>query len=141
MNCWLFAIALPSALLTLNLYHPMLRHKWGHMLSFVFGWLVGELLPFVLVVQVLLVLLLLAKHDVHGFGDALSVCALLASWAAMLVYFVRSGNAAAVMEAALQRALGVDYRSRIRPGLSARFPVSVLPQNLLHRSCRRSARR
>ena len=36
------------------------------------------------------------------------------------------------MEAALQRALGVDYRSRIRPGLSARFPVSVLPQNLLH---------
>lgn len=132
MNCWLFVIALLSALLTLNLYHPMLRHKWGHILSFVFGWLVGELLPFVLVVQVLLVLLLLTKHNVHGFGDALSVCVLLASWAAMLVYFVRSADAAAVMEAALQRALGVDYRSRIRPGLSAQFPVSVLPQSLLH---------
>ena len=131
MSCLLFVIALLSALLTLNLYQPMLRHKWGHILSFVFGWLAGELLPFVLVAEVLLVLLLLARQDVHGLGDALSVCALLASWAAMLVYYVRSGNAAAVMEATLQRAFGLDYRSHIRPELSAHFPVSVLPRQLL----------
>jgi acetyl esterase/lipase len=67
----------------------------------------------------------LGRHDLSGVLDAVALLVLVASWGAMLAYYLRSGDAAEVMEAALRRALGADYRLRIRPEFTARFPVAV----------------
>lgn len=56
MSLRLPLLAAITAALTWNLERPVYRHKWGHALSFVLGWLVGELAPFVVAVEVLLVL-------------------------------------------------------------------------------------
>jgi acetyl esterase/lipase len=125
MSISLFLLAVVSAWFACNLEWPVYRHKWGFIASFAFGWLVGELAPFVVAGEVLLALLILAGHDVSGVMDTLSLLLLVLSWYGMLRYTVAAGDADEVMEAALRRALGNDYRLHIDPALTARFPAAV----------------
>jgi acetyl esterase/lipase len=132
MSISLLLLAALSGWFAWNLEWPMYRRKWGHIASFVFGWLVGELAPFVVAAEALLLILLLASTDVGGVTDTLALLVLLASWWGMLRhYLVAGGDADAAMEGALRRALGDDYRERIEPRLAARFPSSVPPRALL----------
>lgn len=130
MSLTLPLLAAITAALAWNLERPVYRHKWGHALSFVFGWLVGELAPFVVAVEVLLVLAALAGEGLSGVVDTLSLLVLLTSWGVMLRHYSGGGDAALIIEQALCRALGDDYRQRISPALSARFPLAVLPSVL-----------
>jgi acetyl esterase/lipase len=130
MNLPLLLLAMLTAACAWNLEFPVYRHKWGHMLSFVFGWLVGELVPFALAAGVLLTLFLLALHGEAGLADVLALLVLLASWGAMIRHYVAGGDAADAMEKALCDALGADYKQRVRPDLCARFPLAVLPRVL-----------
>jgi acetyl esterase/lipase len=132
MSLTLFVFAALGGWFAWNLEWPVYRHKWGHIVSFAFGWLVGELAPFVVAAEVLLLVLWLAGNDLGGVIDAASLSVLVLSWGAILRhYLLAGGDADAVMEAALRRALGADYCQRIDPAAVARFPSSVPPRALL----------
>lgn len=131
MSGSLFALAFASALLACNLEFPLYRSRVGHAVSFLFGWLVGELVPFVVAVEVLVALFILAGHGEAGAGDMLALMLLIASWAGMLRHYIAGGDAAQVMEEALGKALGSDYQLRVRTDLVAQFPRAVLPRTLL----------
>lgn len=130
MNLPLLLLALSGALLAWNLEYPVYRSRIWHAVSFLFGWLVGELVPFVVGAQALVALAMLAVHGEHVLSDAVSVVVLVAAWGVMLRHYIAGGDAAQVMEDALQKALGQDYQQHIRPEFVARFPRSVLPATL-----------
>jgi acetyl esterase/lipase len=130
MSLSLLLLAVVSAALAWNLDHPVYRSRVWHAVSFLFGWLTGELAPFVIAAGVLAALLVLASHGEATLPDAFSLALLVGSWGVMLHHYIAGGDAAQVMEDALRKALGPDYQSRVRQDLVALFPRAVLPRTL-----------
>lgn len=106
-------LAMISAWLTYNLHRPIYVHSKGVVISFVTGWLVGELIWHHLVVQVVVTLLFVAGGVVDGFWGALGLLVLLASWWGMVTYAFQATTAEQSIETSLVEGLGADYRGVI----------------------------
>jgi len=114
MTLLFLILASLSAWATYNLYFPVYKHHKGVVISFVSGWLVGELVWHHLVVQVMLTLVFVAAGAVDGFFGSVGLLVFLVSWWAMTKYHLQADLAEGEVECSLQDGLGADYRDKIR---------------------------
>lgn len=127
-----FLFALFVGLLAFNLYRPVLRHPQMRVVSFLAGWLVGELALHHIVAQGIATLMFALFGALRGPLGALGLAVLLVSWTAMAWFYLQSGRARQEMQTALTHALGDDYIEHIRPELRAHFAGKPTFEALLH---------
>ena len=108
-------LASVSAWATYNLYFPVYKHPKGVLISFLSGWLVGELALHHLIFQVILVLIFVSVGAVEGFLGAAGLLLFLASWWGITQYQLQTEQAEGEIERSLQEGLGLDYRTQIKP--------------------------
>ncbi|MGI9287097.1 MAG: alpha/beta hydrolase fold domain-containing protein [Pseudomonadales bacterium] len=125
MTTTYFLLSLFGAWLTFNLYKPFIERPRLSILSFMFGWLGGELVYFVFTVQLLGTLLFVAAGAVNGFFGALGLLLTIASWVGMALYLQRAMHTDEEIESALQTTLGADYQQSIKPELLAQVPTEL----------------
>lgn len=130
MTTLFLALALLSAWLTYNLYFPIYKHPKGVLVSFITGWLVGELLWHHLVVQVVITLLFVAGGVVEGFWGSLGLLVLLVSWWGMTMYQLQASSAEGEVETSLVNGLGADYRQAIRDDIHYKGDMSPSKKQL-----------
>src|SRR5512135_3291063 len=121
---WLFLLlSLVGAWLTYNTYHPIYAPPRRAAFSFFAGWLTAELALHHLVVQGLVTLLFIRAGALHAWPGKLGLVVTIVSWAGLWRCYWRGHEATPAAEDALREALGDDYRARILPELSAKFPA------------------
>lgn len=118
MTALFLFLAIISACFTYNLFYPVYKHSKGVLLSFISGWLVGELVWHHLVFQVVITLLFVAGGVVEGFWGSLGLLILLISWWGMTMYHLQANLAEEEVEDSLLKGLGADYRQALRKGVS-----------------------
>ncbi len=138
MTILFFLLSLIFLWLSYNLFFPVYRHPTGAVLSFITGWLTGELALHHITFQVTCVFLIIWSGAVSGFLGGLGFVICMVAWTSM-AYFYLSGSAAENdIEQGLQRVLGSDYRSAINKTHRDRFPSTPdyrkirYPRDLLH---------
>lgn len=114
MTLLFLVLASLSAWATYNLYFPAYKHPKAVLISFISGWLVGELVWHHLVVQVMLTLVFVVVGAVDGFFGSVGLLVLLVSWWGMTKYHLQADLAEGEVERSLQNGLGADYRNNIR---------------------------
>ena len=124
MSLILILFSVFVALGTWNLYHPVSRPPRLAIVSFLFGWLTGELALHHVAWQIILLFALIWGGALHGFIGATAFLLLATSWIAMAWFYFTGERAGAVMEQALLDGLGDDYRDEIRDEFKSRFPAS-----------------
>ncbi|WP_269617974.1 alpha/beta hydrolase [Zhongshania sp. BJYM1] len=89
-----------------NVYHP---HKSAPellgVLSFIFGFLTGELAIHIIAIEVALTLLIIMVGELSGLSDALGLAIAICSWAAIAIFYFRAQRADPIMAQAVRYAL------------------------------------
>lgn len=122
MSTLFFLLALTIGWQAWNLYHPAFSHQKISTVSFLAGWLTGELAMHVIFWQVLAVAFFVMIGAVWGFFGAIGFLICLAAWASMAYYYYESTFAEAEVSIALKDGLGNDYKSDIDDAMRGRFP-------------------
>lgn len=117
MTVLFLVFAILSACFSYNLFYPVYKHPKGVLISFLSGWLVGELVWHHLIIQVAITLLFVAGGVVEGFWGALGLLILLVSWWGMTMYHLQAAVAEQEVEDSLIKSLGADYRQTFRDGI------------------------
>jgi len=124
MTTFFFLLSLLFGWLAYNLYYPVYRHQGFALVSFISGWLIGELAVHHIIGQVLLVFLFVWAGAVDGFFGALGLLICITAWLAIGYFHVAGHKAREQIETALKTGLSVDYQTKINDDLSARFPAA-----------------
>ncbi len=93
-----FVLALLSAVLSLNVLRPLYRHPKWIVVSFLTGWLAGELALHVVAVQVLLMWLFAAGGAASGFWGGLALLLMMASSLVLCYHYFSGYKAGIVMD-------------------------------------------
>jgi acetyl esterase/lipase len=126
MIAWFFlAVSLIGAWLTYNVYRPHYVSGRLALLSFVTGWLTGELALHHIACQVLATLFFVWEGALDHAAGRLALWISVASWIGLGLAYFRGGSAAAAIEGALREAFGADYLVQVRPELASRFREAV----------------
>lgn len=123
MTLLFFVFSLIIGWASANLYFPVRRPATPSVISFLCGWLVGELALHHIAWQVLVAFLFVWGGAVHGFLGALGFVICTIAWLADGYFYFTGEHAAGKVETALARCLGRDYRDRIDPDTSDRLPT------------------
>ena len=92
--------------------------------SFFAGWLTSELAPHILAVHLVVVAVFVAEGAVKGIPGAVALGLCVFTAAGLLYLIHQARQAGAVMDAALRRDLGDDYRTRIGPRFADRHDLT-----------------
>ncbi|MBT4161144.1 MAG: alpha/beta hydrolase [Gammaproteobacteria bacterium] len=122
MNTLFFLLSLVFGWQAWNLYHPAFTNSKMAAVSFLGGWLTGELAPLVVFWQILGVAFFVLLGAVSGLFGAIGFLICLASWATMAFYYYESTFAEAETSLALKEGLGEDFESQIDDVFRERFP-------------------
>lgn len=132
MTTLFFATSLLFSLLAWNLYHPRYHGPKLAALSFMTGWLTGELALHVIFWQILLVAFYVLIGAVWGFFGALGFLICIASWLGMAFYYYESGSARSAVNSALESDLGSDFLEDIPDAAKEQFPGGPDRELILH---------
>ena len=124
MTLTAFILLILSLALTLNLYFPVLRNARFMVYSFATGWLSGELALQITLVEMLLAAILLINGSFSGLIGFLAILALFVNWLALLHHHYRGQALGPLVESALQKGLGADYRAAINPDVRSALQLS-----------------
>lgn len=130
MDTLFFLLSLTFGWLAWNLYHPIIKHEKFIAVSFLAGWLTGELALHVIFWQVLTVAFFVMIHAVDGVFGAIGFLICVASWLTMGYYYFESGAAKVQSEAGLKAGLGDNYEEEILEEFRHQFPAEP-DQNLI----------
>ncbi|HEY8513909.1 MAG TPA: alpha/beta hydrolase [Candidatus Binatia bacterium] len=108
-------VSLIGAWFTFNAYNPMLKHRRRSVISFFAGWLTVELALHHIAWQVLATCVFIHLGALAEWPGRLGLAISIASWAALALLYRRATQAEEVVEQALRRGLGENYRERILP--------------------------
>lgn len=122
----LYAILI--AWLTYNLYFPITRPGGASVVSFLSGWLIGELAWHHIVIQAGIVFLFVWGDAVEGFWGAVALSMLIASWLAMSRFYSSGQRARDTVEQALRSALGDVYLQAVDEETRRRFGKTPDPE-------------
>lgn len=89
-------------------YRPEGKPAWVGVISFISGYLVGELGLHLIAVQIGLTLLIILFGELSGMGDALALAISMASWVAIGVFYLRGQDAARIASQAVDDIIGDD---------------------------------
>lgn len=124
MTILFFLFSLILLWTALNLYFPLYRYSPLNIISFITGWLIGELAIHHIIYQVFLVSIFVWGGAVDGLLGAMGFIFCVCSWM-ILGYFHFTGHRAkSEVNLALQRSLGPDYQSTIPQEFFDRFPLT-----------------
>lgn len=118
-------VSLIGAWFTFNAFNPMLAHRRRSIISFFAGWLTAELALHQIAWQVLAAVVFVWLGALAAWPGQVALGICVASWAALLLLFRRASQAETVVEDALRRGLGDDYRARILREFVEMLPASV----------------
>ncbi len=107
-----------------NLYQPIYHHARWSTISFLVGWLTGELALHHILWQSVVFALFVWAGAVDGFLGAVLTLTCIASWFAMFWFYLSGDQASGAMASALRAALGAEFHSAIDPNIRDRFPSS-----------------
>ena len=125
---WLFLFAtLIGAAFTFNAYLPQRRTSTLIIPSFFGGWLTSELALHHIGWQLIATLIFLWAGALDAWPGWAGLGVTAVSWAALVAHVQMSARSGAVLEAALQAALGTDYRSRIDADLAEKIERTPPP--------------
>src|SRR5262249_26047814 len=113
--------AVVGALFTLNALHPLRRFALLHLPGFFASWLTGELAAHHLAWQALFTATFVWAGALRAWPGWLGLAITLLSWLGLAAILIQSRRAGAVIEAALEEALGPDYQDRIDPDLAGQL--------------------
>lgn len=122
MTIFFLILAAVFGWLAWNLYRPAYNRGLLSTVSFLCGWLVGELAIHHIIVQVAIVALFIWAGAVTGLAGAAGFLVCLAAWFAMAWFYLGSDKAANAVRVSLGEGLGEDYESHIHPEFALRFP-------------------
>lgn len=127
-----FLLALIYAWLAFNLYRPLKSHAYRAALSFLSGWLTGELAFHVIAVHLVIITLIFIMFGVvDGLLGTLGLLLSVGSWIAMARHYLAGAKADQEMESALVDGLGSDYREGIPMAIREQFPEHVSTSTLV----------
>lgn len=109
------ALALISALSTYNIYRPIQTQKHGAVLSFLNGWILGELALHVMAGQILGTFIFVWAGAVTGWQGTVGLALSLASWAGLGYYALNARETRQIVSNALRDGLGEHYTDEIHP--------------------------
>jgi acetyl esterase/lipase len=119
---WLFlALSLVGAWLTYNVYRPVFAHKVLSSVSFLAGWITGEMALHWIVAQALVSAGLIAAGALAGPAGMLAAGITVVSWGFMARAYFRAHEAAPVLKRALAED-GIDVRPDWRRAIQP-FPL------------------
>jgi acetyl esterase/lipase len=121
MDTLFFLSALLFGWLAYNLYHPVYRQVQIATLSFVLGWLTGELALHQILLQAALLFLFIWAGAVDGFSGAIGFAIYAASWICMINFYLSGYEARATVDNALTGALGKNYLDEIPQEILTQF--------------------
>lgn len=119
MTALFLMFALIAGWSTWNLYKPVTDHPRLCVVSFLVGWLTGELALHHIAWQVLLVFLFIWNGALEGLAAATGFLIFAASWLGMGYFYLSGEKAARATQQALTTGLGKDYEKKIKPELRA----------------------
>ncbi len=122
MTLFFFLLSLLFGWLAYNLYRPIFRHPQLAAVSFLAGWLTGELALHHILWQVLLVGILTWLGAVEGLLGALGLLICICAWFAMGYFYLQGQHAETEMEYALSENLGSGYEDEIEAAQRSHFP-------------------
>ncbi|MBQ0797419.1 alpha/beta hydrolase [Zhongshania sp.] len=89
-----------------NVYHPhKSKPEFLGILSFILGYITGELALHVIAIEVGLTLIIIMLGELSGLSDALGLAIALCSWTAIAVFYFRAQRADPIMAQAVRYAL------------------------------------
>ena len=123
---WLFlAAALWGAWFTWNAYRPIYRPAGLATLSFFAGWLTTELALHHILWQVAFTALFVWAGALAAWPGWLALGIVLVSWIGLARAFLNARTAEEVVERALEKGLGANYRERVLPAVQERLAPEV----------------
>ena len=125
MTLLFFLYTVFIAMLAYNLYYPNYTNDKLSVLSFLCGWLVGELAMHHVVLQLIAVFWFAWAGAVDGFVGAVCLVICAISWLTMTFFHLNGHRAKQVMEDSLQQGLGQDYSQAIKPDFQQQFPADI----------------
>lgn len=125
MTTLFFLMSLVFGWLSYNLYRPIFKQPKLNAVSFLAGWLVGELAVHHIILQALLVSLFIWGGAVSGFIGALAFIICVTAWIAMVNFYLLGHQAKEEFETSLKKGLGNDYQSAIANSLVKKFPADI----------------
>ncbi|MEI8357824.1 MAG: alpha/beta hydrolase [Deltaproteobacteria bacterium] len=131
MPVLLLLFGLAAAAFTWNVYRPMGGGSRRGVLSFLAGWLTGELALHHVAWQVLVVGLLVAVGALRSWPGWLGLLIAAAAWGGLVAFFLRSRDAEGIVESALEQGLGDDYRTWRQAETRALLPNSLRWREIL----------
>ncbi len=132
MAVFFLIVALVSAWLTYNVYHPLTSSPRAAGLSFLAGWTWGELALHAVAAQAVLVAVFAAAGALGSATGQLALFIIALSCGALAYQYLEYGSAAGpAAERALEDGLGSGYRSDIAPELSRGLEQRLAWRSLL----------
>lgn len=113
MDTLFFLSAILFGWLAYNLYHPVYRQPQFATLSFLLGWLTGELALHHILLQAALLFLFVWAGAVDGFSGAIGFAIYASAWVCMVNFYLSGYHAKEAVENALISTIGQDYRRAI----------------------------
>ena len=110
-------VSVIGLLFTVNAFRPP-RVEVVSVPVFFAGWLTSELPLHHLAWQVIATAVFVALGALHGVAGVIGLAITVVSWAGLIVLAVQANRAKGVLEAALAKGLGTDYRERMAPQLN-----------------------
>jgi acetyl esterase/lipase len=114
-----------------NLYHPNFKSMRLMVPSFIAGWLVGELVFFVVIVQLILTILFIEVGAVNGFLGNLALIANVGAWYFYVQHYLSANDVPEVFDGALKSTFGKDYENKIAEDELKAVPQGVDIERLL----------
>ncbi len=122
MTALLFLFSLLSGWWAYNLYRPIHHRGAASVVSFVSGWLLGELAMHVVAIQLFIVFLFAWAGAIEGLAGAIALLVFVVAWAAMGYFYLTGRDAKATVTNALQQGLGDGFEESIPQELWMKFP-------------------
>ncbi len=125
MSTAFLIVSLSMAWAAWNLYRPVYRGPRAAVASFAAGWLVGELVPWHLLVQFLVAAAFISGGALGEPAGNLALALCVASWVAMLWHLSEADLAGPVGTGALREVFGADFAERVAPDRRALWRTGV----------------
>ena len=125
MTTLFFLTSILYAWLAFNLFYPNYTNRHWSVVSFLTGWLTGELAFHHIAWQLFLTLFFVITGAVDGLLGALGLLICVCSWSTLAYHYAIGNRAKIEVELALVEGLGKDYREQIPDNLKNLFPTSL----------------
>lgn len=131
MPILLLLFGLAAVGFTWNVYRPLEGGSRRGAVSFLAGWLTGELALHHVAWQVATVAVLVALGGLRTLPGRLGLLACLFAWGGLIAFYLRSREAERIVEEALEGALGPDYRGQMQARTRAILPKGLRWREIL----------